>query len=85
MKILYVLVLLLTLDQTNVYSQNEWYWQNPYPQGNRLRSVHFTDMNTGWTAGFNGTILKTTDKGTSWETQISGTSANLNSIQFKKL
>ncbi len=33
---------------------------------NFLRSIHFEDNNTGWIAGENGLILKTTDGGSSW-------------------
>ncbi len=47
-------------------SSAEWFWQNPLPQGNHLYAVTFTDGNTGVAAGDFGTVLRTTDAGTSW-------------------
>ncbi|MCB0727481.1 MAG: T9SS type A sorting domain-containing protein [Ignavibacteriae bacterium] len=46
------------------------------------KSVHFTDQNTGYTAGSKGTILKTSDYGDNWFPLVSNTSQNLNSIFF---
>lgn len=57
-------------------------WQNPFPTGNKLQSVCFTDINTGYSAGQNGTILKTTDGGASWTSLSSGTGCDLTSIVF---
>ena len=42
----------------------------------------FTDVNNGWAAGYNGTILHTIDGGTNWNLESSGTSQHLFSIQF---
>jgi hypothetical protein len=39
-----------------------------------LYSVYFIDSNTGWAVGSYGTILKATDGGENWISQISGTS-----------
>jgi len=44
-----------------------------------LQSVHFTDNNTGWAVGPGGTILKTTNGGTNWNSQASGMGTNWNS------
>ena len=41
--------------------QPGWFWQNPLPQGNTLRGVSFSDVNTGTAVGSAGTILRTTD------------------------
>jgi photosystem II stability/assembly factor-like uncharacterized protein len=41
-----------------------WSWSNPQPQGNVLRAIDFAG-GTGYAAGDNGTLLRTTD-GTSW-------------------
>ena len=57
-------------------------WQNPLPQGNNLSSVYFPNATTGYIVGDAGTILKTTDAGTSWTTQISGTFNGLTSVCF---
>lgn len=47
-----------------------------------LRSVHFPNAVTGYCAGENGLILKTSNRGQSWETLASGTSSTLNSVFF---
>ena len=53
-----------------------WVWQNPLPQGNSLNSGVFVDASHGWAVGEHGTILATTDGGTTWSAQSapSGTS-----------
>jgi photosystem II stability/assembly factor-like uncharacterized protein len=43
-----------------------WFWQNPKPTGNTLRSVCFIDSTTGYAVGDLGTLLKTTDGGLNW-------------------
>ena len=47
-----------------------------------LRDVKFIDSLTGVAVGVNGTILRTTDKGQSWNSVTSGTEANLYSVDF---
>ena len=47
-----------------------------------LYSVHFPDVNTGYAVGNIGTIVKTTDGGTTWNSQSSGTSYFLYSVYF---
>ena len=42
-----------------------WQWGNPLPQGNTLRSISFAGAN-GYAAGDFGTLLRTTDGGTTW-------------------
>lgn len=49
---------------------------------NPLRSVYFTDANTGYAVGYYGTILKTNDAGVNWTLQTSGVSTNLYSVYF---
>jgi photosystem II stability/assembly factor-like uncharacterized protein len=49
---------------------------------NFLCSVYFTDANAGYAVGTGGTILKTTDGGTTWNPLASGTTASLNSVCF---
>jgi photosystem II stability/assembly factor-like uncharacterized protein len=46
------------------------------------RSIFFTNAEVGFMAGYNGTIHKTTDAGTTWEKQNSGTSLHLLSTFF---
>lgn len=45
-----------------------------------LRAVTFINPERGWVAGDFGTILSTSDGGTNWESQDSGTDAHLESI-----
>ena len=65
------------LSQHLSYAQSNWFWQNPLPQGNDLNSVFFTDANTGTAVGSCGVILRTTNGGTSWAIQSSGTTMPL--------
>jgi len=52
-----------------------------YPVGIK-GSVPFAQATTGWAVGQNGTILKTTNSGTNWITQSSGTNDDLYSVYF---
>jgi photosystem II stability/assembly factor-like uncharacterized protein len=62
-------------------SGNNWSIQ-PVPLGNALTSVYFTNVSTGWAAGWMGTIMYTSNGGTSWSDQISGTGNSLRSVYF---
>jgi photosystem II stability/assembly factor-like uncharacterized protein len=44
--------------------------------------VHFVDAQTGWAVGDAGTILKTSNGGSSWSSQTSGTNQGLSSVYF---
>ncbi len=57
-----------------------WFWQNPLPQGNYLSSITCADASIAWAVGSGGTILKTTNGGTDWSQQTSGTRRHLSSI-----
>lgn len=57
-----------------------WQWGNPLPQGNTLRTMSFAG-GAGYAAGDFGTLLKTTDGGTSWSGLPVGTFAGLTSVQ----
>jgi len=61
---------------------SQWSWQNPLPQGNNLNKVFFVDSTFGWVAGNSGTIINTTNGGTDWSVQKSGTTINLTGIFF---
>ncbi len=60
----------------------DWFWQNPLPQGNTLYAVDFVNATTGTVVGEGGTILRTTDGGSSWVIQTSGTTRVLRSVSF---
>ena len=66
----------------NTASAQNWDWQNPKPQGVNLYSVCFPDANTGYTAGLDGTILKTTNAGADWTELNTGTSNSFVSVFF---
>jgi photosystem II stability/assembly factor-like uncharacterized protein len=59
-------------------------WTDVYQgkTGQMLNSVYFPDANTGYAVGESGTILKTTNGGTSWNTLSSGTDNSLASVYF---
>lgn len=54
-------------------SQPAWKFQNPNPTGADLKGVSFFDRQNGWAVGVLGVILRTTDAGSSWQIQNSGT------------
>ncbi len=47
-----------------------------------LRAVYFLDHNHGWVAGSNGTLLKTTDGGTTWKKLLPLTKDTLHDVFF---
>jgi photosystem II stability/assembly factor-like uncharacterized protein len=67
---------------TQISGPSGWTWQNPKPQGNLLMDVHFADAQTGWSVGDYGTILSTSNGGTSWQSQASGTTNLLHATYF---
>ncbi len=60
----------------------QWFQQNPLPTGNSLSSVSMIDSNTATAVGANGTIIRTTNGGTTWTNQVSGTTAPLFGVCF---
>ena len=58
-----------------------WNWTNPAPQGNSLFGVSFTG-NVGYAYGGGGTILRTTDGGTTWAGLYTGTGATINATDL---
>src|SRR5258706_8226553 len=47
-----------------------------YKQDLELQSVYFVTPDIGWVSGAGGTILKTTDGGTTWTPQLGGDPQN---------
>ena len=66
---------------TVTYSQTGWFRQNCSFTG-WFRSVSFGSALTGWAVGDGGTIFKTTNGGSSWFSQLSGTNQPLWSVKF---
>jgi len=76
------LLLIICLSVVSGFAMAQWNWQNPLPQGNALNSVFFPDANIGYAVGNYGTIVKTTNGGTDWDIESSGTTYNLTSVFF---
>lgn len=56
--------------------------QIPAIANKALRGIYFADSNTGWTVGNSGVIIKTTNSGSAWSAQTSGTTEQLNKVAF---
>lgn len=83
-KILYSLVVLIfqLSSISELTAQQNWFWQNPVPQGNTLRGVSFADANNGTAVGNFGTIIHTANGGITWTNQTSGTEKYLYAVSF---
>lgn len=57
-----------------------WQWGNPLPQGNTLHELSFAGA-TGYAVGDFGTLLKTSDGGTTWSGLPVGTFQGLSIVQ----
>src|SRR5262249_22966559 len=61
----------------------KWFWGNPLPQGNTLHDIAFMPgTTTGYAVGDFGTILKTTDAGSTWAGLPAGTFTSLKRVQI---
>ncbi|MDQ3193608.1 MAG: YCF48-related protein [Bacteroidota bacterium] len=77
-----ILIVQLTISLSQVALCQQGWYQLTSGTSYNLRSLCFTDINTGYAVGFNGTILKTTDGGLNWILQTVGTNQNLYSVHF---
>jgi photosystem II stability/assembly factor-like uncharacterized protein len=57
-------------------------WVNPVPQGNNLTYVDFITSTIAYATGIHGTIIKTTNGGSTWSILNTGTNIDLYHIQF---
>ncbi|MEO6694642.1 MAG: YCF48-related protein [Ignavibacteria bacterium] len=62
-----IIILLCFVSANSIYSQSNWFWQQPLPTGNFLWAVDFININTGYAVGTVGTVMKTTNGGLNWE------------------
>jgi len=74
--------IIITFVLLTYQGQAQWSNQNIVPEGNNLWSTFFIDDNTGWIVGSGGLILKTSNSGINWNSQNSGTTGTLKSVQF---
>jgi len=79
MKLFLSTVILFIVIISQCFAQ--WSHQNS-GTSERLLSNHFINETTGWAAGNNGTIVKTTNGGTEWISQSVNSSDNIHSIHF---
>ncbi|MBK8983692.1 MAG: hypothetical protein IPM38_15585 [Ignavibacteria bacterium] len=74
------------LESTN--NGESWYSSFTFEDGNLsglpvvIRTLQYVDSTTGWAAGNNGKIYRTTSAGDGWNSQSSGISDHINKIQF---
>ncbi len=61
-----ILPLLFLISVHTFSQQSGWYWINPLPQGNNLLASTNSGLNTAYSVGDRGAVLKTTDKGLNW-------------------
>ena len=64
--IILLIVLAITLIPSGLTGQTSWQWVNPLPQGNLLNGVTSVNQDTLFAVGDNGTIIKTSNGGTTW-------------------
>lgn len=76
-------LILFVLFINSIGFSAEWIWQNPLPQGNTLYKISFYNEWYGYAIGDYGTIMFTSDKGTTWEIQYEGITDNLRDICVK--
>lgn len=77
MKVFIIIFLSLFANINN--AQQGWILQST-GTNDSLRSVNFINLQTGWAAGTNGKIIKTTNSGKNWFSINSGTNSDLNSL-----
>jgi len=81
-KILFLIQIAISiLFVSKSFSQTDWR-EIDSPTNKLLRHVFFVDSTTGWCAGEDGIILRTTDGGLSWEEQNSTVSTFIIALFF---
>lgn len=60
-------IVILPFLFSNIWGQTQVFWQNPWPQGNDLRSVHAINDTVIIAVGDLGTVIRTVNGGFTWE------------------
>src|SRR5438309_8228021 len=60
------------MAQTATSFNSGWFWQNPWPQGDDLRSVVMPNAQTVVAVGRSGRFIKSADGGATWTVQSLG-------------
>lgn len=63
-------------------STGGWCWQRPRPTGNAVYDIQWVGTDQAWAVGQSGTLLHSSDGGSTWQAQVSGVSATLRKLQF---
>ena len=74
-----IVVIIILIFSSSVYTQ--WVSLNSGTSQN-LNTVYFIDIQTGYAAGFSGTMIKTTNSGMNWTSLNTGSSVELRSVYF---
>ncbi len=77
----FYILLLFVIAVPNLLPAQCWESQST-PTTAQLRANYFTDAQTGWACGANGTLLHTTNGGENWAAQSSGVSTMLYDLFF---
>ncbi len=80
----FIPIFLVLLVSTTIFSQPGWVSVNSGTIVN-LNSIYFVDENNGFAVGEAGTVLKTTNGGTSWTSATTTPTENLNAVHFFNL
>jgi len=82
-KIVLILWIIIFFNLLLINSVTAQTWQiTSIPTSETQRSIHFISAGVGWSAGYNGTILHTTDGAVNWSLQTSHTSERFLAIRF---
>lgn len=76
-----VLTLLILNAFSKLEARSGWFWLQPQPTGNQMNAVKFINSMTGYTAGYLGNIMKTTDGGQSWQLLNTGRRTDLQGLE----
>ena len=61
---------------------NGWCWQDAGPTGHQVNDLFVLGATNAWAVGESGTILKSTDGGTTWAAMNSGSTQSLQKVRF---
>ncbi len=80
-----IIIIVLTIFCAAIGRGQSSGWSAKIFDAGQLLDLSFVDNAHGWAVGTNGKIMKTTNGGTTWSTQVSPTDANLNGVDFLDL
>ncbi len=82
MKIIIVLIVFLISYHSEIFSQEEWFWQNPLPQGNHIQKIISIDENNIVAGGLKGFFIKSTDSVLSWNVSYLSENYSLSRLKY---